>query len=418
MTRVKYDLPPPRLRDGEIDCERPMRIAFVITNIAPGGTGCTAVVAAQAHELCRRGHEVTVLASDLGYRGADPGIPAPFAPQVKVRIFPEHRRFARRVYRSLALRDWLGNNLAGFELVDIQGMWSFLAIDAARACLRAGVPYVFTPHGMMTRGDWAKRLWAKRVFFESVMRKFWDAAATVRFVSRGEESESAVPPRGCCAVIPNWIELPGEPPDLMGASSLRAKYDIAAERPIILFLGRIAEQKGVIEILQAFELLWRRRPDMTLMLVGQPDGEYGQAVRRLASQLESHDSIFMPGPLFGREKVAAFSAASLYITLSKFEGHPVAALEAMSWGLPAVLTRASNLPETDEYNAGAVVSDNPTEVAEILQAMMSDRKALAKMGLNARRLVEERFSPNQLAGSLENLYRNLIRNGDSTRAAQ
>ena len=81
-------------------------------------------------------------------------------------IFPVRGRINRKLYRSSALSKWLSVHIREFDLVDIQGTWAFVNIDAARIATEAGVPYVMTPHGMMTRWDWSKRKLLKRILVQ------------------------------------------------------------------------------------------------------------------------------------------------------------------------------------------------------------------------------------------------------------
>src|SRR5260370_2603956 len=134
---------------------------------------------------------------------------------------------------------WLNAAVDGFDVVDIQGLWSLIGIDAARACLSAGVPYILTPHGMMTRWDWSKKPVSKRIFFAALLQKVWREAAAVRFYSHGELKNSMVPPVAPAAVIPNGFEPPAGDKTMTAKRDVCARLDLPANAKVVLFLGRV-----------------------------------------------------------------------------------------------------------------------------------------------------------------------------------
>src|SRR5207253_2874762 len=146
-----------------------------------------------------------------------------------------------------------------FDIVDIQGLWFWSTVHAARACVDSGVPYVLTPHGMMGRWDWAKHSSAKRIFFRMMLARYWRSASAVRYFSRGELNNSMVAPVGPVAIIPAAITFP---PATDGETVVRIKsrLTIPEASPVVLFLGRVSPQKGVLELLQAFDFVRRSCP--------------------------------------------------------------------------------------------------------------------------------------------------------------
>lgn len=396
-----------------------LRIALVAPMLSRSATGLSSYVADLVPRLCDAGHQVTVLTTDCGYRGAEVDEIVAIDSRVEMVMFPVKGRLNRRLYRSPELVRWLCKNVARFDVVDIQGIWYLMAVDSARVCKAARVPFIFTPHGMMTQWDWAKRPHFKRVFFNFLLREYWQSAVAVRYLSIGELENSMVGPASPALVIPNGI-ITRFPKEILGGAEMRGHLNIPQTAPVVLFLGRVTEQKGVLEIIEAFDIAHRHCPETVLCIAGpmNSDPEYADAVRRLAGSVESKDHIHILGPVFGKAKLDLLRAAAIFITLSRNEGLPIAALEALSFGKPAVLTRESNLPEIDEFEAGVTTRLHPPSAAAVLVEMLSDPEWLTEMGSNALRLVEERFSWKAVLPRLIELYETAAYSGSIEPAQQ
>src|SRR5260370_13390531 len=377
-------------------------IALVTPYINTSGGGVSTYLAGIVPRLCDAGHQVSIVSADCGLGGPEPDKPIEMDKRATLHLFPVRGRFNRRLYRSVEMSRWLNTAVHKFDVVDIQGLWSLIGIDAARACLSAGVPYILTPHGMMTRWDWSKRPTSKRIFFATVLQKVWREAAAVRFLSHGELKNSMVAPEAPAAIVPNAVQLPPEQkPDSVSAGA-HARLDLPPDAKIVLFLGRVTDQKGVVELLQAFALVQERCPDAFLLIAGPLVGEYGNTVKKLASLNERRIRVL--GPVFGNDKHDLFESASLFVTLSKNEGLPFAVLEALSFGVPVVLTVDSNLPEVEDFGAGTITSCEPGRAAGDISKMLLDPAQLSHMRRSARRMIEQRFSWGFVLPQLVQLY--------------
>jgi glycosyltransferase involved in cell wall biosynthesis len=400
-----------RLPDPDIVMKvtRAMQIALVAPGIPQSATGVSVSIARLAAELCNAGHKVTLVAADTV---SSPGTVEPMVkvdPRVDLRLFPFRSRGHRRLHLSAEIREWLNQSASNFDVMDIQGVWSFVTVHAAQAARRANVPYVLTPHGQMALWDWQKMPWRKRSFFEGFVKSAWRRATAIRFVSDGEADSSMASAGTRRVVIPYWVDQPAAKDSENCRLELARRTDIPRDAAIILFLGRLSAQKGVLEIVEAFDHLWRTRKNVALVLAGPLDGEYGAQVTRVAARVPSARNIRLLGPVYDEGKEELFRAASLFITLSKNEGLPIAVLEAMAHGLPIVATGQAHLPELSQYKAGIVVSSDPIHVAQAIDSVLIDRERLQRMATNARHLIEERFTAQTVTPQILALYDKMAR---------
>jgi glycosyltransferase involved in cell wall biosynthesis len=387
---------------------RSLRIALVAPGIPRSATGVGMALAGLVEELCNCGHEVTVVTASTAV-GTEPGEPMiEVDERADARLFAMRSRVHRRFHFSTEIRKWLNDNAGQFDVMDIQGIWSFVTAHAAEACVRARVPYVLTPHGQMARWDWKKMPLRKWCFYSVFLRKAWRYASAIRFVSEGEASDSIANAGGRGVIVPYWVDKSG----MSDRNGLKRKVvtqlSLPENVPMILFLGRVTAQKGVLEIVEAFDRLRQRGRKVSLLVAGPLDGEYGARVKQAIARNPSRSDVHMLGPVYDENKRELFSAASLFITLSKNEGLPIALLEAMKHGLPVVTTNQAHLPEISQCEAGIVVSPDPGMVADVLDNLLGDHARLQAMGSNAKRLVQQRFTAEAVLPRMLALYESVI----------
>jgi len=383
-----------------------LKIGIVAPLVVKSATGQSNYVAELVPGLCDAGHRVTVMATNCAYRGAPADEVIGIDSRATLKLFPSRGRLNRRIYRSPELCAWMYHNMERFDVVDIQGIWYWSVVHAARACTASHVPYVITPHGNMGRWDWAKRPWGKRIFFRTMLGNCWRSAATVRYFSQGELQQSVEPPAAPAVIIPAAITLPPEP-DPAAIFRIRSKLQIPASAPLVVFLGRVNPQKGVLELVQAFDLVRQRCPKAVLVIAGQLMGTYGQEVQQLATTVSSGTHIRVLGAVSAADKWAMLAAGSVFVTLSRNEGMSSAMLEALGSGMPTVCTADSNLPEISEFAAGIVTKLDPTIAAGAIASLLESDQQRRTMGANARRMVSERFTWNSVLPQLTALYESL-----------
>ncbi len=177
----------------------------------------------------------------------------------------------------------------------------------------------------------------------------------------------------------------------------------------LLYVGRLAPPKDHATLLRAVALARAQNPDVQLWIVG--DGPLRENLHRLSTDLGLIECV----TFFGEQAdVSPFlAAADLFVMSSHSEGLPVSLLEAMSAGLPAVVTDIGGMGEIARLSGAAVMvpPSNPHALAEVICESAGKRGELAQMGENARRCYEQNFTPERMLNDYMSLYnRALSRN--------
>ncbi len=179
------------------------------------------------------------------------------------------------------------------------------------------------------------------------------------------------------------------------------------EGPVVLFLGRLHERKGVQLLIPAFAEALKQSPDARLLIVGPDEG----MLSALQAQVRDHQlagHVVFTGMLTGEDRLAALAAADLFALPAVGEGFSMAVLEAMACGLPVLLTPGCHFPEVAEAGAGIVVERTIAALRGALRDLLADRERLATMGRAARALVETRYTWPQIAAQLDAVYADVL----------
>jgi glycosyltransferase involved in cell wall biosynthesis len=170
----------------------------------------------------------------------------------------------------------------------------------------------------------------------------------------------------------------------------------------LLHVGRMVPAKDHATLLRAVALARPRIPDMQLWIVG--DGPLGPELRALTSELGLGECVTFFGE---RNDVSSFlTAADLFVMPSISEGLPVSLLEAMSAGLPAVVTDVGGMGEIARLSRAATLipRSDPQALSEILCQAAQRRDDLPKIGQLARRCYQQRFTPDRMLDDYMRLY--------------
>jgi glycosyltransferase involved in cell wall biosynthesis len=294
-----------------------------------------------------------------------------------------------------------------------------LSYASLRAAREAGAAVVFTAHDVMTfcyqkltcfhggpehGGELRdyRAYWQKCVPCQRLRYRPGRNAAIAKLLERDVQRFTAVSHELAKAleandlrvdrVVHNAIELGRALPSAEAVQSFRAKHKLTKAR-IVTIAGRLHEQKGVLQLFRALELLARRFPEVRLMVMGHRkvyDEEFADAAARLGVA-----ALVAPvGWLDGEELACAYAATDVFVTPSIcFDTFGLVNLEAMEHGRPVVATSFGGSPEVVEDGvSGFVVNPFDTQaLAERIGRLLADGELSRRMGAAGRARLLERF---------------------------
>jgi glycosyltransferase involved in cell wall biosynthesis len=285
---------------------------------------------------------------------------------------------------------------------DVVQTWIYAADTYGRvAARRARVPVVVTCEMAVDLWKGRSELAVDRFLARWTDRVVGNSNAVVDFYRK------AGIPAEKLAMIPSGI-ADEEPPDVDPAE-VRASLGLEPGSPLILFAGRLAEQKGVDTLLAALDLLQHVRPDVRTLIVGEgPLRGRLEETARAFRLFEGRKVSF----LGHREDVPRLlAAADLLVLPSLYEGLPNVVLEAMRFRKPVVATAAPGTTEVvvDGETGLLVPLRDPVNLTRAIRRVIEEPELARKLGEAGRTRVEAEFGASLMVERFAALYEQLAR---------
>lgn len=194
-------------------------------------------------------------------------------------------------------------------------------------------------------------------------------------------------------VIHNAVPLPHVPVD-------------PSARQDVLFLGRLGARKSPDVLLHAAKALRARFPEARYRFAGDGDVEKYKA---LANELGVADQCDFLGWVKGEEKEQLVRKSGIFCLPSRHEGMPMSMLEMMAYGLPCVVTPVGGIPQVirDGENGYMVDVGDSKGFTSRLGELLSDSSLRSRIGIEARKTIEQDFNIEVNVQKLVDLYREL-----------
>lgn len=281
---------------------------------------------------------------------------------------------------------------------------------ARMACWGTRVPHVITAHGGDVFGLRAAPLrTAKR----------WAIAGAGALTVNSSVTESAVRTWGDTDTpiyrIPMGVSVQRpDPHDLAEAREIRARECPHGEA-LLLFIGRLVEEKGVADLLQAMARLRERGSAARLLIIGE--GQDRAALARLSGALKLTDQVRFTGWIESQALSRYRLAADVLIAPSRtavngwVEAQGLSVLEAMADGLAVIATASGGVTDAvrHEETGWLVPERDPDALAQAMQRLLEAPRLRARLVVSARALVEQHFSRQASARAFAELFTRLKR---------
>src|SRR6516165_9593028 len=257
-------------------CSRPLRSVHVIAGLDPAHGGPSYMVPRLCQALATAGAEVRML-SVAGDNRCGISLDND-ASDCFLQDWP-HIPVLRDLRHSSSLACALHKLARKVDVIHDHGLWLMPNVDAGRAALLAGKPFIVAPRGMLAPAALAFSRLKKRAIWALLQGKVVRRAACIHATSEQEHDEIRnFGLNNPVAIIPNGIDLP-EP-------RARSVSGPAAGR-IVLSLGRIHPKKGLDRLVRAWATLEAVHPDWRLRIVGPDERGHAGELIALAAELKA-----------------------------------------------------------------------------------------------------------------------------------
>lgn len=194
-----------------------------------------------------------------------------------------------------------------------------------------------------------------------------------------------------------------------GPDEVRSRLGLAPDEPLIGFVGRLTRDKGVPELIDAFELVLRAEPAARLLLVGWFDDSEDALSAKLRARIEGHPRIIRTG--FVADTAPYYRAMDLLVLATWREGFPNVVLEASASGIPVITTLSTGSRDAvvPEVTGLLIPPGCPEAIAEAVLALLRDPERRRRLGAAGRRWVISNYVDERVAGLTTDLYKSLLK---------
>jgi glycosyltransferase involved in cell wall biosynthesis len=375
-----------------------VKIALISRRYPPLIGGAEKVLSYLAPALAAEGAEVTVLtARPIQDRGVEDSAPATRKPGpgklTVVRLGTSRLRFVGTVLYMRNLRRWLATHPVDLAYVSMLKHDAYVAVGEGK---RRGFPVVLRPEGAGATGDLAWQSWGRFGRTIGARCKQADAVVSISAAITDELRRAGYEPSKIHA-IPNGVPVP-EPS--------WARRPGWREAPRAAFVGRLAPEKGLDTLVEAWPAVRAAFPDARLILVGEGPERPGLEAR--VDRLGLRGVVELPGA--SDDPSSRLRASDLFVLPSREEGMSIALLEAMALGVPLVATSIpGNRRLVQDFKHGRLVApDDPAALARGIIDQWTNFDRAFQMTRAARRRVQDEFSIAAVARKHLELFRTLV----------
>ena len=185
---------------------------------------------------------------------------------------------------------------------------------------------------------------------------------------------------------------------------LRAQFNLPADALICLAVGRLVKIKGYDVLIDAMKEAAAEIPNLVCVIIGE--GETREELTRQIEETGLHGRVILPGYIPRESILSALASCDIFAMPSRYEGTPIALLEAGSMACPIIASNAGGMPElvSHEEHALLVTPEDPHALAQALIRLAKDRALAKRLGESAQRRVQEKFSLENQVTATMNAY--------------
>lgn len=183
--------------------------------------------------------------------------------------------------------------------------------------------------------------------------------------------------KGTCSGVDTQGKFNPQNIDPTKMAEFRSKWGINETDWVVGYTGRLVRDKGIIELVDAFQLIKANNPKLKLLLVGMFE-ERDALPQEVQDKIKNDPQIVFTD--FQNEDMEYFYAMmNVYVLMSYREGFPTGTLEAQSMGVPVITTRVTGCCDSIvDGQTGVFVNRTPQQLAQVIEEMYKGERSFSK----------------------------------------
>lgn len=265
------------------------------------------------------------------------------------------------------------------DVVVFEGFYYMDDVRIAKMVRKKNIPYIIIPRGSLTKlalhnHAWFKKWVAHKLFFDG----FVNNATAIQYLTKQEADDSTARFHTPFFVIPNGVNTPEKWKKSYSGKGIRA-----------VFIGRLDMfHKGLDLLLEALTQLHTQLLDacFSLDIYGPRRYDFDKIEKEIEHR-NIGDIVLIHNEVSGEEKEKVLLDADLFVMTSRFEGHPMGLIEALSYGLPCMVTPGTNMSEEiQNADAGWTCEGSVEAIKKTILTILDEKQLFFQKGTNGREL--------------------------------
>ena len=317
---------------------------------------------------------------------------------------------------SSKLSSIIENNLKDVDIIHLHGVFDYYTYFVCRYI--KNIPIFLSPRGSLVGWGMKRSISTytkKEIFLKTIGKMIFNRSNIIHFTTKYERDsfidivgdkftdKMRIVPNGL-SIIENKIE-----------SDLFIRKFNLTEKKIILFIGRVSQEKALDLLIPAFARLVNDdkvyKEKLLLVIAGPDEKYYKRVLEDFIDKYGIRDNVLFTGHIDGDIKWSAYKSAEIFVLPSYSENFGMSVVEAMSCGAPVVVSNMVGIQkEIDENNAGIIVETNVDSLYKGMKALLDNPKLREEVSRNGKKIVFEMYEINRVAEKMNNMYRDLLKN--------
>jgi len=192
-------------------------------------------------------------------------------------------------------------------------------------------------------------------------------------------------------------------------TSLKNNLKIQSNDFVFVFVGRLVSDKGINELVIAFNEIYKENRQVKLLIVGQQEPDLDPLMKETQELINTHPGIISMG--YQPDVRLYFAISDALVFPSYREGFPNVVMQAGAMGLPSIVSNINGCNEiiVEGKNGTIIPSKNVPALTKAMETLIRDRDLLTTLKSNARRMIQERYEQQGVWDALLSEYRRLER---------
>ena len=304
---------------------------------------------------------------------------------IKIEIIDIGKISIKNFLNSILKNKFFEKKLLDCDVVHFHELWNPIIIYLARKAENLGTPYLFTFHGILNTWSLNKNKFIKNIYLKIFKKNLFLTANAFNFLTINEYMEAK-------HIYANFLNKSFILQNGINVSDYSNNSGFKKNNKLkLVFFGRKHPKKGLEILIKTFSKIKKNKLNISLKIVG-PNSSYESLLNNLINKYSLTDNIKIKGPIYTlEEKKKLFSENDFLILPSYDEADSMVLKEAISSGLPIIITKECKFADVEKEKIGFFINHNPHEIYEKLLGIVTNKNDLDNFHYNCKSFANENF---------------------------